>query len=171
MLLLLVPLFLFHPTNSADSLPSTHSTLGRNFAVASYLPEWRYEGANWDEISKHSTHVILFSLEPTAGGDITALDRIPRPELLQQARAAATRYGAKLMICFGGNGRSAGFSAMVRDDQARERFVEKAVQLVEQQDFDGIDYNWEYPGCGCVLCVFVGFISLCPCLVNVIFSA
>ena len=38
------------------------SALDDSFAVAAYLPEWRYDGANWESISKHVTHLILFSL-------------------------------------------------------------------------------------------------------------
>ena len=36
--------------------------------VAGYLPEWRYEGANFDVMARHLTHLILFSLEPGADG-------------------------------------------------------------------------------------------------------
>ena len=46
-----------------------------DFAVAAYLPEWRYEGANWDKICEHVTHLILFSCEMAPNGQITALDR------------------------------------------------------------------------------------------------
>jgi hypothetical protein len=77
--------------------------------------QWRYEGANWDTICQYSTHVLLFSLEIGPGGKITALDRIPRAELMALARQAATRHDSALQICFGGNGRSDGFSAMVRN--------------------------------------------------------
>ena len=79
----------------------SHTHFSRDFAVASYLPEWRYEGANWDEMCAHSTHLILFSLEPTPSGGIQAMDRLPRPELLAQAQAAATLHGTKVLICFG----------------------------------------------------------------------
>ncbi len=34
-------------------------------------------------------------------------------------------------ICFGGNGRSEGFSPMVRDDGARRRFVAELLALCE----------------------------------------
>jgi len=115
-------------------------------AVAAYLPEWRYEGANWDQITKRSSHLILFSLEITPAGGIGALDRLPRPELMQQAREAATKNGAYLTICFGGNGRSAGFSPMVRSDKARKNFVQNLAALLEKYSLDGVDYNWEYPG-------------------------
>ena len=33
------------------------------FQVAAYLPEWRYEGANWVTICETVTHLILFSIE------------------------------------------------------------------------------------------------------------
>ena len=76
------------------------------FAVAAYLPEWRYEGANWDAIARRCTHVILFSMEPSRDGALLAHDRLPRAELLAQAKAACAAHGAKLLVCFGGNGRS-----------------------------------------------------------------
>jgi hypothetical protein len=41
-------------------------------------------GANWDTISGHVSHLILFSLEIGAGGKIIAKDRIPRKELMVQ---------------------------------------------------------------------------------------
>jgi len=122
------------------------SDLGGDVAVVSYLPEWRYEGANWETICEHSTHLLLFSPEPDAKGNIVALDRIPRKELLEEARRAATRHGTQLMLSFGGNGRSDGFSGMSRKKKARARFVEKLVVLLDKLDLDGVDYNWEYPG-------------------------
>mmetsp|Transcript_55663 Transcript_55663/g.121621 ORF Transcript_55663/g.121621 Transcript_55663/m.121621 type:complete len:394 (-) Transcript_55663:377-1558(-) len=116
------------------------------YSVVSYLPEWRYEGANWETIAEHSSHILLFSLEPGANGEILAQDRIPRKELLDEARAAAKKHGAYLMLCFGGNGRSAGFSGMVRDQKSRSMFVKRLMQLLRHLDLDGVDYNWEYPG-------------------------
>lgn len=114
--------------------------------VAAYLPEWRYEGANWVDICGTVTHLILFSIEVTQEGSLGALDRIPRKELLEEAKAAATAAGTKLMICVGGNGRSGGFSATVASPKARRRFVKALVGLCEKAGFDGVDLNWEYPG-------------------------
>ncbi len=116
------------------------------FAVAAYLPEWRYEGANWDAIARRCTHVILFSMEPSRDGALLAHDRLPRAELLAQAKAACAAHGAKLLVCFGGNGRSGGFSAMSRAPRARARFVAAVAALVAEHGLDGVDYNWEYPG-------------------------
>ena len=115
-----------------------------NFSVAAYLPEWRYEGAHWADIASVVTHLILFSIEVTPTGALAALDRLPRAELLQEARAARDASGSRLLLCVGGNGRSAGFSPVVRSKKARARFVAALLALCEENGLDGVDYNWEY---------------------------
>ena len=114
------------------------------FVVAGYLPEWRYEGAHWADIASVVTHLILFSIEVTPTGALAALDRLPRAELLQEARAARDASGSRLLLCVGGNGRSAGFSPVVRSKKARARFVAALLALCEENGLDGVDYNWEY---------------------------
>lgn len=114
--------------------------------VAAYLPEWRYEGANWVDISSTVTQLILFSLEVQPTGRLAAHDRLPRKELMHQAREATKASGTKLLVCIGGNGRSAGFTAAVAKKDRRERFVQSLVELCDKYDLDGIDLNWEYPG-------------------------
>ena len=125
---------------------TSESVHHNQFAVAAYLPEWRYEGANWNTIAKHTTHLILFSLEISKNGDITALDRFPRPKLYKEARIATKKHNCKLLICFGGNGRSDGYSSMTRSKTARRNFISNLQQFLIQHDLDGVDYNWEYPG-------------------------
>jgi GH18 family chitinase len=127
-----------------DVYPSGMAADG--FSVASYLPEWRYEGANYDTICEHNSHLIIFSLEIAPDGHITALDRIPRDELMKNARVAADKHGTKLLICFGGNARSQGFSPMVAKASSRKKFLAELEALCEKYGFDGVDYNWEYPG-------------------------
>jgi len=114
--------------------------------VVGYMPEWRHEGADFTRLSLHLTHLIFFSLEITPKGDITALDRLPRPELMEEARQAAATNNMKLLVCFGGNGRSGGFSVMTRNEKNRKRFITNLLDLMEKFGLDGVDYNWEYPG-------------------------
>lgn len=114
-------------------------------AVAAYLPEWRYEGANWDVICSHVSHLIFFSLEIGRPGSkaIVAMERMPRMELLEEAKTAARRHGTRLLVSFGGSGRSNGFSTMVRSDRLRGGFVRSVSKLLERYGMDGIDYNWD----------------------------
>lgn len=118
----------------------------RVFSVVAYLPEWRFEGANYDTIFQTVTHLILFSIEVSPTGELSALDRVPRNYLLKKALTASKRYERKLMICVGGNGRSAGFSPVVKSATARQRFISNLVKLCKEKQLDGVDYNWEYPG-------------------------
>ena len=133
---------------SCLSLPCLLSlpTLLSAFATIGYLPEWRYSGANFKTLSSHLTHLIFFSAEPLPTGELSGLDRLPSAPILAEARAAAAATRTQLLICFGGNGRSAGFSAMVRSKPSRQRFVARAVALVRELGVSGIDINWEYPG-------------------------
>ena len=117
-----------------------------SFATIGYLPEWRYNGANFQTLSAHLTHLIFFSAEPLPTGELTGLDRFPSLAILAEARSAAAATGTQLMLCFGGNGRSSGFSAMVRSKPRRQRFVARAVALVAELGVHGLDINWEYPG-------------------------
>ena len=117
-----------------------------NFSVAAYLPEWRYEGANFVDMAAVVTHLILFSLEVQPTGRLAALDRLPRKELMEDARAATRASGSKLLICIGGNGRSAGFTHAVAKKDRRARFVASLSNLLDEHDLDGVDLNWEYPG-------------------------
>lgn len=127
------------------ALTATSSEAG-DVAVVSYLPEWRHEGANFETIASSSSHVILFSLEPAPDGGILATDRLPRSEILDEARRAARQHGSRLMVCFGGNGRSAGFARMTGGARSIKRFVLNTVRLLEKHQLDGVDINWEYPG-------------------------
>jgi len=116
------------------------------FATIGYLPEWRYSGANFNTLAAHLSHLIFFSAEPLPSGELSGLDRLPSPAVLAEARAAAAATGTKLMVCFGGNGRSSGFSAVARAKPRRARFVARVAALVRGGAYDGVDINWEYPG-------------------------
>ena len=40
-----------------------------SFNVVGYMPEWRHEGADFDRLCQHLTHLIFFSLEMTPKGE------------------------------------------------------------------------------------------------------
>ena len=51
-----------------------------------------------------------------------------------------------MLICIGGNGRSAGFPRTVASPKHRAHFIGLLLKLTERYNLDGVDYNWEYPG-------------------------
>ncbi|RXG67229.1 hypothetical protein Avbf_14642 [Armadillidium vulgare] len=63
--------------------------------------------------------------------------------------AAYSKYGIKVLISIGGWNDSAGdkYHRLVTSPSARANFVTNALAFVKQYGFDGIDLDWEYPGC------------------------
>lgn len=116
------------------------------FAVYGYLPEYRLGGFNYSAaFSTGLTHLIFFSLEIDDRGFPSALDRLPSKAQARQARAAADAVGGKIIMSFGGNARSAGFPKMALTRQSRLKFLMKVDKMLRDYEFDGVDYNWEYP--------------------------
>ncbi|OQD77163.1 hypothetical protein PENDEC_c003G06537 [Penicillium decumbens] len=52
----------------------------------------------------------------------------------------------KVMIAIGGWGDTAGFSEGAKDDTSRERFAKNVASMLNDNGFDGVDIDWEYPG-------------------------
>jgi chitinase len=100
---------------------------------------------DFDELCAHLTHLIIFSIEVSPEGKPVALDRVPPAAALERLTSAATQYGTKVQISFGGNGRTQGFPQMTTDRVVRRQFIARLITLVARIGFHGVDYNWEYP--------------------------
>ncbi len=59
------------------------------------------------------------------------------------------KYGIKVTVAIGGWNDSEGdkYSRLVNNPSARARFIENVVKFIEKYNFDGLDLDWEYPGC------------------------
>ncbi|BET00648.1 Glyco_18 [Nesidiocoris tenuis] len=62
--------------------------------------------------------------------------------------------GIKVTVAIGGWNDSAGskYSKLVNNPAAREKFIKHVVQFILQNNFDGLDLDWEYPKCWQVDC-------------------
>ncbi|XP_050304967.1 probable chitinase 10 isoform X2 [Anthonomus grandis grandis] len=62
--------------------------------------------------------------------------------------------GIKVLIAIGGWNDSAGdkYSRLVNDPGARRRFITRVMDFIEENNFDGLDLDWEYPKCWQVDC-------------------
>lgn len=117
------------------------------FAVFGYLPEYRLHRFDYKAaFDTGLTHLIFFSLEVDPKTHLPkAKDRLPMIADARRARAAADAVGGKLLISFGGNARSNGFAEMVATVESRRKFLQALEELLVTYQFDGVDYNWEYP--------------------------
>ena len=110
------------------------------FLVIGYLPDYRELQPGWGNCL---TDIIYFSAEPLDSGELdTGRFKDETLALLQQMKAD---YGVRLHVSLGGFNRSGSFSYVVRYPQVRARFVENLVQFCRENNFDGVDLDWEFP--------------------------
>ena len=64
---------------------------------------------------------------------------------MQEARTAADNVMGKLILGFGGHGRSAGFSQMTMLKSRRKKFLLALKGILDEYGLDGVDFNWEFP--------------------------
>lgn len=62
---------------------------------------------------------------------------------------ALKKKGVKVLIAIGGWNDSAGgkYSKLVSSATSRRRFTEHVLNFIQENNFDGLDLDWEYPKC------------------------
>jgi len=60
-------------------------------------------------------------------------------------QAIKRKHDVRIHLCFGGWGRSNGFSEMTSNVEKRRRFIDALLQWCLNNGFDGADYDWEFP--------------------------
>jgi len=70
---------------------------------------------------------------------------------------ALKRRGVKVSIGLGGWNDSAGdkYSRMVNNRSSRKKFIDSIINFIKKYDFDGLDFDWEYPKCWQVISNFI----------------
>ena len=115
---------------------------GASLIASAYLPDYRLGAADWGGLAQYLTDVILFSVEISPRGDIEGLDRV-REGLTAAKRQKMLTPHLRVLLCVGGAGRSRGFPFVSKRSNDRKSFVKKLVMLCEEQELDGIDFDWE----------------------------
>lgn len=79
---------------------------------------------------------------------LRAHPRRPFSEFYERVTALRAQ-GVKVLVAIGGWNDSAGnkYSRLVNDPAARAKFNEHVIQFIQQNNFDGLDLDWEYPVC------------------------
>jgi len=121
-----------------------------DFQVVGYVPDYRFSSIDWDGAVQRTTHLVLFSLEPTADGKLEGLGRLsilsyPTSNLMQALQRASTA-APNVLVAIGGAGRSTHFPALAAAPKARKRLAGQVVKLMKKFPVvAGIDFDWEVP--------------------------
>ena len=87
------------------------------------------------------THVCHAFLGASGDGTVKPGRDVPSREVSADAHKA----GAKVLLSLGGGGGEKPFQAMIKSPEAEARYVKGVIGLVDAFDYDGIDFDWEYP--------------------------
>jgi chitinase len=114
----------------------------RDFHVVGYLPEYRLSTFD-PEQARYVTDLVYFSVEPTLDGDFKR-DHV-RGGALAKLHAIKAKHRLTLLLCVGGWEHSAGFAQLTASEKARRAFVTNLVKFCRENQFDGVDLDWEHP--------------------------
>ncbi|CAJ1339163.1 unnamed protein product [Effrenium voratum] len=120
------------------------------FAVVGYVPDYRWPGLDWHKAVDLTTHLVLFSLEPTleglqnTDGLRSLLKQSPLPKAMEAAKSPP-----KLLVSVGGAGRSKDFAAVAASKKHRKRLVKQLLHLLQEFPLlSGVDFDWQVPSAG-----------------------
>ncbi len=119
----------------------TMSALSQN-KVVGYYPDWQKTALPTADLQfENLTHIIHAFAWPEADGSITHYVGMLDPNL----NDAVHQADRKILISMGGWGQSNGFSPMAADSATRATFVANVVDFCLDNDYDGVDLDWEHP--------------------------
>ncbi len=87
------------------------------------------------------THLCHAFVVADEDGKIRPSKGCPSRQLVADAHQA----GVKVLISLGGWGWDRQFTAIVSKPAAEDRYVKAVLAIVAENDYDGIDFDWEYP--------------------------
>ena len=126
-----------------ETLESHAKPLARDrFLVVGYAPDYSMERIHAGAY-ECVTDAILFSAELTEEGAFPAEAIAALP--VAQFREIKREYKVRIHLCFGGWGRSGGFPEMTGNAVKRKAFIAALLQWCLANEFDGVDYDWEFP--------------------------
>jgi GH18 family chitinase len=131
------------PIQSPNPIPTSKPTaIPRPFRVIGYATD----AINVETIPfAKLTHINYAFLIPNGDGSFAAFENASKVKTLVQL---SHQNNVKVLISIGGWGWDAQFEEIAADPLKRAAFVNQALKVVDEYEFDGIDVDWEYPDPG-----------------------
>ncbi|MFC4992473.1 glycoside hydrolase family 18 protein [Rubritalea tangerina] len=120
-----------------------------------YLPSYRVNEQAL-RAAGGCTDVVYFGSEMQADGSIQLPEGARKQ--LKQLRKVCKSKRVRMHLCIGGWGKDKHFAGVTSSEEKRSHFLGELRMLVEEFDFVGVDYDWEYPRTEAEM---RGFVALC----------
>ena len=110
--------------------------------VIGYYPHWLKDDLPPEEIDlKNLTHIIHAFAWPNSDGTLSTYNGMIDGNLNYQVHLS----GKQILISLGGWGNSTAFSDVTGNSSLRSTFIANIISFIQQNDYDGVDIDWEYP--------------------------
>ncbi|HIB95262.1 MAG TPA: T9SS type A sorting domain-containing protein [Candidatus Marinimicrobia bacterium] len=110
--------------------------------VIGYYPHWLKDDLPPEEIDlKNLTHIIHAFAWPNSDGTLSTYNGMIDANLNYQVHLS----GKQILISLGGWGNSTAFSDVTGNSSLRSTFIANIISFIQQNDYDGVDIDWEYP--------------------------
>jgi chitinase len=121
--------------------PRSSANAPKSLWVTGYYPAWQDKLKPADIDYGSLTHVIYFTLFPTADGGLDMSNGV-NDATANALASAAHSAGKKVLICVGGDGAVKPYRHAIKSS-VRETFVRNIVDWVNVHHYDGVDVDFE----------------------------
>ena len=109
--------------------------------VIGYYPYWKQKEFDCQKINyKYLTHIAHAFTKPDKEGNLIVTANYLYPELNRTAH----ENGVKVLASVGGWGNCEDFPAMVATEVTRSRFIGQVLDFCLENEYDGVDIDWEF---------------------------
>ncbi|NOY59343.1 MAG: T9SS type A sorting domain-containing protein [Calditrichaeota bacterium] len=110
--------------------------------VVGYYPSWMKTTYSAQKIEYNNlTHINHAFAWPDQDGGLYLSGDFLYPQLNELAHQSQV----KILVSLGGWGNCGGFSPMVADSGKRAKFIDNLVNFIRSNNYDGADFDWEFP--------------------------
>jgi len=109
--------------------------------VIGYYASWKKKEFDHNKIQyKYLTHLAHAFTKPDSEGNLIVDEEYIYPELNQTAH----KNNVKVIMSIGGWGNCKGFPGMSSTAENRKRFINQVLQFCKNNNYDGVDIDWEF---------------------------
>ncbi|TCC83761.1 glycosyl hydrolase family 18 protein [Pedobacter hiemivivus] len=120
--------------------PTTPYVPDMGFKQVAYFPSYRFikdiDTTSLDDL----THVIFSFLKPRADGSLVLDDT---KDKVKDVVSLVKRHNCKIIIALNGDDKI--YTTLLANPQTRELLISNIVKYMLENQFDGVDLDWEYP--------------------------
>jgi GH18 family chitinase len=111
--------------------------------VVGYLPAYKIPTIDPAQV-RHLTDLVYFTLTPREDGDLYR--EALTPDRIDFLLKVKKEFGTRILIGVTDHNRQGALAAIVRKPSLRQKFAANLAGFLQEEGFDGADFDWEYPG-------------------------